>query len=285
MGNFMKEAEIVKQFSKTENTFLQPASFFIQTVGYHDFQTNLIRARRCAFFMQSHYSTIHFVLSGKGTLEMGGAVHSIQEGQMFFIPPRTEIRYYPDESDPWEYIWFSLRSNVTEELQNCLDFSLEQPVRTCARFPEVKNTLRRMMESLQDGGGSFTALSAFYEILEICSAHTPHTEIRQIKQMIDQSFTSASFSIERLCKEVNISHAHLLRLFKNAYGITIKKYVLQKRMELACELLSTTELSVRSVALSCGFTDELHFMKTFKNNLGISALRYRKQQTTEPTKK
>lgn len=280
----MKEVEIIKQFPKTENPLFQPASFVIQTVGYHDFQANLIRARRAAFFMQSHYSTIHFVLSGEGTLKMGGKTHLIHEGQMFFIPPRTEILYYPSQEDPWEYVWFSLRSNATEDLQKQLGFSLEQPVLTCPQFPRIRNTLRRMMEAIQNGGGSFTALSAFYEILEICSARTPHIEVKEIKQMIDQCFSSASFSIDRFCKDVSISHAHLLRLFKTAYGTTIKKYVTQKRMTLACELLSTTDLSVRSVALSCGFTDELHFMKTFKNTIGSSALQYRKQQKSAPSK-
>ncbi|MBQ8793630.1 MAG: helix-turn-helix transcriptional regulator [Clostridia bacterium] len=78
-----------------------------------------------------------------------------------------------------------------------------------------------------------------------------------------------------------MSHAHLLRLFKKEYGITPIKYIINKRIELACELLKTTDLSVSSVAFSCGFSDEIHFMKTFKKLIGKSALNYKRSSLNE----
>ena len=50
-----------------------------------------------------------------------------------------------------------------------------------------------------------------------------------------------------------------------------------KRIELACELLENSDLSVRSVAHSCGFSDEIHFMKTFKSRTGMTAAEYRRK--------
>ncbi|MBQ8600832.1 MAG: AraC family transcriptional regulator, partial [Clostridia bacterium] len=226
--------------------------------------------------IQGFYYTLHFVLSGKGTLEMGGKTHTIREGEMFFIPPRVEMCYYPDLADPWEYVWFSFKSEETEKLLEFLDFSPEQPAKEIPHFPKVRNILMRMIRDQKEGGGSFGALAVLYEILENCRTSSSGTDIRTIRQLIDQSVSSPSFSIQQLCREVKVSHAHLLKLFKEAYGMTIKEYVVQKRLELACELLLTTNLSVKSVAYSCGFSDEIHFMKTFKNAIGTTALRYRK---------
>ena len=94
--------------------------------------------------------------------------------------------------------------------------------------------------------------------------------------MIDGSFTLPSFSIDQLCRDAGISHAQLLRRFKKAYGTTVIAYVVRKRIEHACELLEATDLPVYSVAFSCGFADEIHFMKTFKAQTGLSATAYRR---------
>lgn len=267
MGIFMQEYSFFKAFASEEDPILL-------NVGYHDF--SVVQGNR-TFYVHKYY-TWHFILSGKGTLEIYGKTFPLQSGQMFFIPPHTEMRYYPDEREPWEYVWFALTGAQAEKYGRILGTSEGNPLPPSVPFPKIVHTLRQMIDALKEGGGYFSALSAFYQLMEICTSSAPHTTEREIRQLIDQNFTSPSFSIEGLCAEIPISHTHLLRIFKTAYGITPKKYMLQKRMELACELLSATALSVKSVAHSCGFADELHFMKTFKKFFGISATDYRKEK-------
>ena len=118
-------------------------------------------------------------------------------------------------------------------------------------------------------------LSTLYEIMEISTVVRQNTGVESVKRIIDEGFTRTDFSISSLCTGVGISHPHLLRLFKEKYNITLIKYLNQKRIEYACNLLLTTDLSVKSVAFSSGFSDELHFMKTFKKHTGVSALKYK----------
>lgn len=265
MGNFISETHFVRHFPVREDPC-------ILTVGYDDFSAV---KPLYAFRVQNIY-TWHFILSGTGTLEIGGKTYPLSSGQMFFIPPGIKMRYYPNRNDPWEYVWFALNSEAAEQYGPLLDFSLNKPVTESRYFQKIKNSMSRMLRTLLGGGGYFGALSCFYEIMDICTAYVPRTGIQKIREHIDETFTLPAFNIDQLCRDVNISHAHLLRLFKETYGITIKKYVIGKRIELACELLTGTDLSVKSVAFSCGFSDELHFMKTFKKETGRSALQYRK---------
>ena len=44
---------------------------------------------------------VHFILHGKGTLEIGGKSYKLQRGQIFVIPPDVETYYYSDPEDPW----------------------------------------------------------------------------------------------------------------------------------------------------------------------------------------
>lgn len=258
--------------------FETDGDFGVPNVGYHDFQT--VRPAY-SFYMQKKY-TWHIVLSGKGTLEIADRRYQLSEGDMFFIPPDVPMRYFPKTDDPWEYVWFTLRGDAAARYGAQLGFSLQNAVLRCRAFPSVKRILRELFEAfLREECGYFGVLSVFYRMLELCGTDRSAGEIQGIRQMIDDSFTLSSFSIGQLCRDAGISHAQLLRRFKAAYGVTVIAYVLRKRIELACELLETTDLPVRSIAFSCGFADEIHFMKCFKREIGLTAIAYRKRQRAQ----
>jgi len=267
MENFIDEAEISRRF-------VFDGDFGILTVGYHNFErryTPNFNAR-----VQNFY-TLHFVLSGRGKLITGEKTYKIKGGQMFFLKPNTTIEYYPDEAEPWEYVWFAFKGEISENYGKLLGF--DEPVKNCREFGKIKYLLKDCFVSLEQGGGYFGVLSTFYKLMEISTIIQPDTGIEHVRRIIDEGFTRTDFSIEELCLDVGISHPHMLRLFKKKYGITLIKYLNKKRIEYACQLLKTTDLSVKSIAFSSGFSDELHFMKTFKKNMGVSALRYKKEKS------
>lgn len=269
MGNFINQSSFTRLFYSGRESS-------ISNVGYHDFSVVLPETN----FRTQNSFTWHFVLSGSGVLEIYEKEYKIKGGEMFFIPPHTKMRYYPDKNDPWEYVWFTFKDESAREYSQLVGFSSENPVCECEsmRFQKIEKVLKKLFNSLTENeGGYFRVLSAFYEIMEISTTNSAPTGIRQVKKLLDENFATQFFSIEQLCFDVGISHAHLLRLFKEAYGVTIVKYIIKKRIELACELLLTTDLSVSSVAYSCGFSDEIHFMKTFKREIGKSALKFRRE--------
>ena len=271
MGNFIKQPSFSRYFYPHED-------FGIFNVGYDDFSF----VKPATVFRTQGCYTWHFVISGNGTLEIFDNKYEINAGEMFFIPPNNKMRYFPSEKTPWEYVWFSFHGDLTKQYSEQAGFSAENLICKIENFEKVKTTLKKMLDSQINGeGGYFGVLSAFYEIMEILCVSAPLTNIQHVKKLLDENFTVPTFSINQLCYDVGISHAHLLRLFKEAYGITLIKYMTKKRIELACDLLRTTDLSVSSVAYSSGFSDEIHFMKIFKKTIGMSALHYKKQSRNE----
>ena len=266
MGNFIKQASFSKYYSSNQG-------FSIIRVGYDDFSF----VKPANEFRTQNFYTWHFVISGSGTLEIYGNKYSIKSGEMFFIPPDIPMRYYPTKGDPWEYVWFSFKGDLIEHYSELAGFSSQKPTCESRNFEKIKKSLKKLLDLLIDAeGGYFSVLSSFYEIMEISTVQSPITGIKYVKKLLDENFATPNFCIEQVCHDVGISHAHMLRLFKEAYGVTLIKYITQKRIELACELLRTTQLSVSSIAYSCGFSDEIHFMKTFKKILGMSALQYKR---------
>lgn len=254
-------------------SFVFDEKFGISAIGYHDFSRHYNPAYNSR--IQNFY-TLHFVLSGKGILKIGEKTYTIGDGEMFFLPDNTEFCYYPTEDEPWEYVWFSLKGDICMQYANQLGF--DGPVKKCTNFNNIKHLLKKLFDILDDNGGYFGVLSVFYGIMELSTSNRIFTGVESVKRVIDESFTHTGFTIASLCSDVNISHPHLIRLFKERYNTTLVKYLNKKRIEYACTLLATTDLSVKSVAFSSGFADELHFMKTFKKHMGVTALQYRNKK-------
>lgn len=272
MSRFMNTPQFFTHFPTSEESF-------ILTVGYDDFK----HVKPLHTYRMQNFYTWHFVISGQGHLDIDGKPFEISGEEMFFIPPNVQMRYFPKEDAPWEYVWFSLNGNTAKEYGNLLGFSLSAPVRKCENFGKVRNALKGFMEiAAEEEVGYFKTMSVFYDILDICTTKSSTTGIHQIKKHIDESFALQDFNIETLCRNVGMSHAQILRKFKSEYGKTIVGYVLEKRIEYACSLLVKTDISVKSVAYSCGFTDEMHFMKTFKRRMGVSAGEYRARERKLP---
>ena len=53
------------------------------------------------------YQLIHFILSGKGALEIDGHTFHLGAGDAFLIPSGKISYYVADRDDPWCYTWIS----------------------------------------------------------------------------------------------------------------------------------------------------------------------------------
>lgn len=99
----------------------------------------------------------------------------------------------------------------------------------------------------------------------------------RIEQYITAHLTE-QIRIEALCREFSLSKNALYRLFREEFQATVNEFILQKRLDLACELLrSESTLSVTEISARCGFSDYNYFIRLFKNQRGITPLQFRKR--------
>lgn len=80
-------------------------------------------------------------------------------------------------------------------------------------------------------------------------------------------------------KEIGLIHrtnqTKLKEEFKKAFGTTIYRFHNTKRLEHAALLLSTTELAIGDISIKCGFKDQAHFTKKFKEAYTLTPRQFR----------
>lgn len=57
--------------------------------------------------------------------------------------------------------------------------------------------------------------------------------------------------------------------------MSVRDYVIQKRVEHACDLLRNSNMDIQEVSESLGFTSRSYFGEVFKERMGMSPGEYR----------
>jgi AraC-like DNA-binding protein len=83
--------------------------------------------------------------------------------------------------------------------------------------------------------------------------------------------------LDRICAACYLSKYHFCRLFKEKLGLTVMEYILKTRIAMAKELLCEAKMSVTEISEACGFSSASFFSRTFKNEVGMSPLQYKKK--------
>ena len=85
------------------------------------------------------------------------------------------------------------------------------------------------------------------------------------------------FTLEEVARYAGCNPSYLERVFKQAMGHTIMEYTISLRIRNACHMLINTEFSIIEIAYECGFSTRQHFMRCFRNLMGTTPLKYRKE--------
>ena len=90
-----------------------------------------------------------------------------------------------------------------------------------------------------------------------------------------------NWTVKDVVNNAPFSQSHLIRLFKQHTGKTLVEYLSELKMQRACELLTYTNSSILSIAMTLGYSDSSHLNRTFKKYYGVSPTQYKKAQKTK----
>ncbi len=89
---------------------------------------------------------------------------------------------------------------------------------------------------------------------------------------------SDDLSLDALCRHFYLSPKQLHSIIKKATGLPPKQYIIQQRISEAKRLITTTDMSMQSIAEAVGIPDYSYFIKVFKSATGNTPTSYRKHQ-------
>lgn len=253
-----------------------------------------------------HY-LLHYVLSGTGTFRSGSKTWNLSAGDAFLIIPGTVCSYASDEKNPWEYCWIGFDGRDVKDILLSCGLAPECPVYRAGVLAgsaardgapthtgkEEKNaSIRECLLSLNDAfyhdaGNTWLHLSLLYRFFSLLSpqAGTVRSDASgYIKQAVEYIQHNYAYDIKILdvARHLGIDRTYMYKLFTRELGLSPQQYLLNYRLTMAKQLLSSTTLRISEIANSCGFADSASFCRHFRAQFAITPTQFRKERGDFP---
>ena len=82
-------------------------------------------------------------------------------------------------------------------------------------------------------------------------------------------------SRDETARHSGISPSHFSRLLKERTGRSFTELLRQRRVDLACDLLRSTDRTLADIADTCGFCDQSYFTRVFQDVKGVTPKQFR----------
>jgi AraC family transcriptional regulator len=92
---------------------------------------------------------------------------------------------------------------------------------------------------------------------------------RRAKEAMNASL-GKDISIAQLASECGLSSSHFARAFRQVTGCPPHRWLLERRLAAAQDLLLNSPMSLEEIANACGFSDQSHLSRVFKRMIGTS---------------
>jgi AraC family transcriptional regulator len=92
--------------------------------------------------------------------------------------------------------------------------------------------------------------------------------------MLDERYAHR-VRVSDLARGSGLSPGHLAELFTRDVGVPPHRYLLERRLERAAELLVDSDLPITAIALEVGFGSGPHLSRAFRASTGCSPREYR----------
>ncbi len=101
--------------------------------------------------VRNHF-LFHYVISGKGRLEVNYGTYTVEAGQGFLLCPQQISTYYADPDDPWTYTWVEFDGMRARECMTLAGLSETNPI-YIPRAKHDHNGLEQCFMDLLDTAG------------------------------------------------------------------------------------------------------------------------------------
>jgi AraC-like DNA-binding protein len=230
---------------------------------------------------------IHYVLDGAGIYETGNKIYFPRKGEGFLIVPGRIVRYRADVKNPWHYAWVGFHGAKAEVFLKKAGITADCPVFKIEQFEFVEDSFHKMMDAEKIKFGRELYLTGYLSQLlavqiEAFSKRNPFLNQNRKEYYVSTAVNfikenySSDIGIHHIAKQVGIDGKYLSAIFKECLNTSPYRYLMDTRMNKACELMDNGLLTIGDIARSVGYTDPLLFSKMFKKSKGKSPREYRK---------
>jgi len=226
---------------------------------------------------------IYFIYVTRGTMTVytDTIQRQVSAGDIVIFPPNKPYKYTYTKGESLNYLWIHFTGSYAERiLKDCCLYPLPF-FGIASEDCHLPDKFRRLFDKfdrrdpLARQKVAVCAEEIILEAAEACSSEKKKNRPLERSIRYIHSAYSQKLSIPQLAAMENLSNSRYIALFNKHMGMSPSAYILELRLNYACELLKSTDMSIKQVGHLVGYTDSHFFSKIFKKYTGISPTEYK----------
>lgn len=237
---------------------------------------------------------ITYAISGKATIYSGDSLFKMTAGQIHYIKQGQEHRIIADTDHHFHYCCIGFIPNPNyEDIRMFLDIIHDKNDFLVKDDGNIRTLLDLLInESFLHDDKSNTMIHFYfcqilillYRILngqtgkktERISPVASNQAVYRTLKYIDRNYMKLN-SVKEIAANLSYSEYYLSHIFKEKMNITIKDYLLQKKIMTATELLTQSNMSISEIVEQLNFSSLNTFGDAFKRRTHMSPTEFRRQ--------
>ena len=223
-------------------------------------------------------------ISGVGEISLYEKKYHLHDNDVFYYLP-GEDHSRRALSAVWEHRWICIYGPLAEAIFQ----SYRYP--RCQNPPGCPVEIFREVETLVSRSDLYAKRRICSLVLELFARmgmeedgeHMPSGNVvRNCMKLITANLSDPRLDLEMLSDSLNISRSFLTRIFREQAGVSLGRYILNRRSGLAMNLLRNTDLRISEVAAQCGFSQTRTFARFIRRITGVGPREFRRKSTEVP---
>ncbi|MBS1726929.1 MAG: helix-turn-helix transcriptional regulator [Armatimonadetes bacterium] len=213
----------------------------------------------------------------RGRLVVSGESHEFEPGSVILFEPSSRCRIEVlGDQEVTTHFWMNfLPQRVGTHL-----LALPRVVQLGAEASFWEQLFRQGLNTLPFSHSQF--YSAGWNLLWHISSNAAEIKKNQYVRVAEEYILrnlSSPISVAGVAESIQISHNHLIRIFRQELGITPSEFIRTKRMQEAFNLLVTTNGSIKEVGQKVGYPDPKHFHRVVLATFGTGPAEVRRNRS------
>jgi AraC-like DNA-binding protein len=233
-----------------------------------------------------------YLLHGKGRYrDARGMNLALRPGDLIAVFPDLAHTYRPEPGHRWDEYYIVFNGPVFATWQATGALGVQRPI---YHLEPLDYWLRRLVTAAGESTGGdlvagLTGACRVQQLLaDILTADEPgeadRAWLNRAKAILDETVTTTGSTgdadVTIVADRLGMNYATFRKRFARLAGVGPSHYRAARVMDRACDLLIDPTATLRQIAQTCGFCDEFHFSKRFKQLVGVSPTDFRQRLPT-----
>lgn len=229
---------------------------------------------------QRLYDGFVYVLSGKAEYRFKDKAFTARHGDVFYLAAESSYDICIKEHE-YNFIYADFLFDGTR--------SRESDIYGGTAISGLQSDFFKLLKLWSFGNFSdkIRCKSLIYEIYAVLVRESAFEYVPEIRKnqlrgamsYFEQNYANPELTVAELAEVCNLSEGHFRRIFLKVFHMPPIKYINAYRLNIARQMLVSTDLSVSEISLRCGFNSVYYFDRVFMREWGIQPGKYRNGYT------